>query len=99
MTLNAHQATDLEDAGTRITSVLDRSEVGFPDGASARDINLGVDVLQGDIVPVGTNVLGYLQTVARSDLGRLYVTRDGVLTYRSRHDVLGTTATATFTDA
>ena len=85
------QATDLQDAGTRITAVLDRAEVGFPSGATYRDINLGVDPLQGDIVSAGTPVLPYLQNVARSDQGRLWVTRDGVLTYRSRHEVLGTT--------
>ena len=85
------QADDLDDAGTRITACLDRSEVGFPSGASYRDINPGIDPLQGDIVTAGTPVLGYLQTVARSDQGRLWVTRDGVLTYRSRHETWGTT--------
>ena len=97
-TFTAHQATDLQDAGARITEGLDRAEVGFPSGVAYRDINPGIDPLQGDIVPAGTNVLNRFQLIARSDLGRLYVTRDGVLTYRSRHDVLGTTPDSTFTD-
>jgi len=98
-TFTEHQATDLQDAGARITEGLDRAEVGFPSGAAYRDINPGLDPLQGDIVPASTNVLNRFQLIAQSDRGRLYVTRDGVLTYRNRHDTLGTDWTTKFSDA
>ena len=69
-------------AGQRISSALDRSEVAYP--AGSRSIEPGTTQLQGDLVTHGSNVLNYLQLVARSELGRLFAARDGELTFLDR---------------
>ncbi len=81
--------------GARIAAVLDRSEVVF---GSNRDLDDGVETLQADAVSWGSNVLNYLQLVARSDHGRLFASREGVLTYRDRLSVDSADFVVTFTD-
>lgn len=81
--------------GLRVMSVLNRSEVAW--GAN-RDIDLGISTLQADLVTHGSNVLNYLQLVAKSDLGRLFDSRSGVLTFRDRHSVISATIAASFAD-
>jgi hypothetical protein len=82
-------------AGPRIVDVLNRTEVGW--GAN-RDIGTGVSTLQADVVSWGSNVLNYLQLVAKSDQGRLFDSRSGVLTFRDRHSVITATLAASFAD-
>jgi hypothetical protein len=74
---------------------LDRNEVVY---AGGRDLDAGVEPLQDDSVTWGSNVLNYLQLVAKSDLGRLFASRSGVLTYRDRVSLAGSTALLTFAD-
>lgn len=88
-------ATASETAGTRITTALDRSEVGY---GLARDIGTGISTLQADVVNWGTNVLGYLNLVTQSDLGWLYASRTGVLTFRDRHTNLAADPALCFAD-
>lgn len=92
---DAWTATASQTAGPRITAALDRSEVAF---TSNRSIDTGVSVLQGDSVSWGSNVLNYLQLVTRSDLGRFYASRTGVVTFRDRLDPLNVGIAVTFTD-
>lgn len=87
--------TDLQTAGQRIGSSLDRNEVLYIGG---RDLDTGVEPLQDDLVTWGSNVLNYLQLVAKSDLGRLFASRSGVLTYRDRLSNAGLTSLVTFAD-
>lgn len=82
-------------AGPRIVDVLNRAEVAW--GAN-RDLDTGVSTLQADVVSWGSNVLNYLQLVAKSDLGRLFDSRSGVLTFRDRHSVITATLAASFAD-
>lgn len=83
--------------GARVSAVLDRSEVGF---GPNRAIDAGQFTLQADNVSWGSNVLNYLQLVARSDFGYLFATRENTLTFRDRTEVAaGATSAATFTDA
>jgi hypothetical protein len=95
MEFDAWTATASQTAGPRITAVLDRSEVAF---TANRSIDTGVSVLQGDSVSWGSNVLNYLQLVTRSDLGRFYASRTGVVTFRDRLDPLNVGIAVTFTD-
>jgi hypothetical protein len=95
MEFDAWTATASQTAGPRITAALDRSEVAF---TSNRSIDTGVSVLQGDSVSWGSNVLNYLQLVTRSDLGRFYASRTGVVTFRDRLDPLNVGIAVTFTD-
>ena len=95
MEFDAWTATASQTAGPRITDVLDRPEVAF---TANRSIDTGVSVLQGDNVSWGSNVLNYLQLVTRSDLGRFYASRTGVVTFRDRLDPLNVGASVTFAD-
>lgn len=80
-------------SGARISRVLDLPEVDFD--ANLRDIDTGLTTLGA--TTFGGNALAYLQKVARTELGALFVARDGTLTFRER---FGTAATvkATFSD-
>lgn len=74
-------------SGARITTVLDLPEVNYPTGA-ARNINAGTVDLGHDAaytVPAGTNVLNYLTQINQTaEFGRLYMSRNGVLTFTPR---------------
>lgn len=87
--------TAAQTAGERLASALDRSEVNF---AATREFDTGVSTLQADLVTWGSNVLNYCQLVAQSDLGRLFVSRQGVLTFRDRLSIAGSASKLTFTD-
>jgi hypothetical protein len=65
----------------RIQAVLARSEVSYSGGT---DLDPGFNPMQADTVSDDTNTLSYLQTVADTDLGRLFVDGSGVLRYRDR---------------
>jgi hypothetical protein len=95
MEFDAWTATASQTAGPRITAALDRPEVAF---TANRSIDTGVSVLQGDSVSWGSNVLNYLQLVTRSDLGRFYASRTGVVTFRDRLDPLNVGIAVTFAD-
>lgn len=87
--------TDAQLPGARIAAVLNRSEVDF--GVN-RDIDTGVSTLQDDLVTWGSNVLNYLQLVAKSDLGRLFASRNNVLTFRDRHSLNTSGVAVAFSD-
>lgn len=69
--------------GDRLEAILDRPEVNFPSGRRA--IDPGTSTLQGDTVSWGSNVLNYAQLVAKSDIGRLFATRENTLTFLGRN--------------
>lgn len=73
-------------SGARITSVLDLPEVAFP--ASSRNIATGTVNLGHDAaytVPAGTNVLQYIAQINdTAEFGRIFMSRDGVLTFQNR---------------
>jgi hypothetical protein len=73
-------------SGARIETVLDLPEVDFP--ALSRDIATGTVNLGHDAsytVPAGTNVLQYIAQINdTAEFGRLFMSRDGVLTFQDR---------------
>lgn len=77
-----------ETSGERIETVLDLPEVNFPTGPTARDISTGtVDLGHSShyTVPQGTNVLAYLAQINdTAEFGRLFMSREGVLTFQDR---------------
>lgn len=81
-----------ETSGERIETVLDLPEVDYPTGPTARNIDTGTVDLGHDsayTVPAGTNVLAYLAQINdTAEFGRLFMSRDGVLTFQPR---VGTT--------
>lgn len=88
MELDGFTATS-QAPGARINAVLNRTEVAF---TSNRNIDTGVDTLQADVVASNTNVLAYVQLVAKSDYGTLFAGRDGRITFKDRHSNAGLTA-------
>jgi hypothetical protein len=82
--------------GARLASILDRPEVAYP--TSNTSLATGVDSLQGDNVSWGSNVLNYMQLVVRGDLGYLFASRTGVLTFLDRNYPVGAVALADFDD-
>jgi len=84
-------------SGSRITSVLDLPEVAFP--ALSRSIATGTVNLGHDAaytVPAGTNVLQYIAQINdTAEFGRLFMSRDGVLTFQNR---IGNTVSASVAD-
>lgn len=72
-------------SGQRITSVLALPEVNYtlPTSINAGTVNLGHDAAY--TVPGGTNVLQYLTQINdTAEFGRLFMSRDGVLTFQPR---------------
>jgi hypothetical protein len=84
-------------SGERITSVLNLPEVDFPAGArsiATGTVNLGHDAAY--TVPAGTNVLQYIAQINdTAEFGRLFMSRDGVLTFQNR---IGNTLSASVAD-
>lgn len=84
--------------GARITSALNRTEVQFPTGVSARDIATGTQPLGSSPISSGTNVLGYVQQVTETENGRLFISRSGVLVFQDRYESFGVTPSVDFDD-
>jgi hypothetical protein len=80
--LSAHTATS-QTTGARIGAVLDRAEVNWP--TALRDIDSGAQTLQADVVEQGREVLEYLQLVAASEPGLLFMSKDNDVTFRDRN--------------
>jgi hypothetical protein len=84
-------------SGARIETVLDLPEVDFP--ALARNIATGTVNLGHDsayTVPAGTNVLQYIAQINdTAEFGRLFMSRDGVITFQDR---IGNTISASVAD-
>jgi len=79
---------DSELSGARINTVLDRPEVDWP--TELRDIDPGNSVMLDADVAEGTGTLEYLQLVANSEFGTLFLAKDGKITYRERNAVPNT---------
>ena len=76
---------DVELAGARINRILDLPEVAWP--ADERDLATGtVNLLDTDIAE-DTVALDYLQLVNDSELGNLFIAKDGKLVFRERAEI------------
>jgi hypothetical protein len=76
-------------SSARLSAVLNRPEVDFP--LATRDISTGTQTLGGAAaftIDNGTNVLGYCSRINEAEQGRLFMSRDGDLTFQPR---IGTT--------
>jgi hypothetical protein len=69
----------VQKSGDRIETILNRPEVAWPSGD--RNIETGQVELQGETIDDNTNVLNYLQKVAESEGGSLFISKDGKLTF------------------
>lgn len=81
-----------ERADARIVRILDA--LGIPSGLySTSTASSSVGAFVG-----GTDALSYVQSVSRSDQGRLFVNRSGVITFHPKTTDMGAAAVATFAD-
>ena len=72
-------------SSARLTAVLDRPEVAYP--VATRNISTGTQTLGGAAaytIPNSTNVLGYCSRINEAEQGRLFIARDGDLTFQPR---------------
>jgi len=72
-------------SSTRLTAILDRPEVAFP--AGQRNISTGTQTLGGAAaftIAEATNVLEYCNQINTAEQGRLFMARDGDLTFEPR---------------
>jgi len=89
-TIDSHTTTS-ELSGTRISAILDRSEIDWP--AAKRAIGTGIVTLQADTIEDGQNALEYLKKVDEAEQGALFMAADGRLTFRDRSDLQILTST------
>ena len=78
-------------SGARVGEVLDQEDVAWP--AEKRNIDAGVSVLGADLIE--GNVLSYLQKIADSEQGLLFVGKNGDIVFRDRLDATPTSTTIT----
>jgi len=82
------------DSGTLVSNVLDNANVKF---GAERDIETGISTMQS-LSGISENTLSVLQNIERSENGLLFMSKDGKLTFRSRHTTFPSTPDATFSD-
>lgn len=95
MEFNAWTSSGLS-VDAKLTAICDRAEVAWP--SPLREFDDGVEALQSDAVSWGSNVLNYVQLIARSDLGMCFAAADGTLTFRNRNSTVSTPPVVVFTD-
>jgi hypothetical protein len=82
------------DSGTLVGNVLDNANIKF--GAD-RNIETGISTMQS-ISALSDNTLSVLQNIERSENGLLFMSKDGKITFKSRHTTFPSTPAATFSD-
>jgi hypothetical protein len=71
-------------SGARINAILDKAEVNW--STELRDIDAGQQLLGSQVIADSTNVLQYLQNVAASEPGQLFIDKSGKITFRDREN-------------
>jgi hypothetical protein len=71
-----------ENSGERVLKILNRPEVAWPSGR--RNVEEGKRTLQADTVAENTNALQYLQLIAETEVGQLFISRDGTFVFQDR---------------
>jgi hypothetical protein len=83
-------------SSARLSAVLDRPEISFP--IAQRDITTGTQTLGGSApftIDNGTNALAYCNQINVAEQGRLFMARDGYITFQPR---IGNTLSAPVAD-
>lgn len=85
----------VELSGARVTRILDLPEVAWP--ADRRSIDVGDSTLSSVAITEGTQTVAYLQLVATSEAGDVFVSKDGKFVFKERNSAPGAVDIA-FTD-
>jgi hypothetical protein len=83
-------------SGARINSVLAYPEIDYD---QPTNISTGSSTLGAYQISDNTSTIDYLQQIAQSEQGYVFISRNGTLTYKGRNDVLSVTTAATFADS
>ena len=84
-----------ESSSARVAYVLTRPEVAYQ---GAYSVGTGSSTLGAFAITAGTNVLSYLQNVACSEQGYLFISSNGTLTFTGRAAVLNPVSSIAFVD-
>lgn len=84
-----------QSSSARVAAVLTRPEVIYQ---GAYSVGTGSSTLGAYAIAAGSNVLSYLQTVACSEQGFLFMNADGTLTFTGRAAVLNPVSSVAFVD-
>jgi hypothetical protein len=68
--------------GERVAAILANAGVLWPN--TRIDLETGKQFLQADVISDGTNALSYLQTIAESEPGSLFISKDGDVVFKDR---------------
>ena len=78
---------DVELSGARVARILDLPEVAWP--ADKRSIDTGNSFMSDTDITEGTQAVAYLQLVATSEAGEVFVSRDGKFVFKARNSAPG----------
>jgi hypothetical protein len=78
---------DVELSGARVTRILDLPEVAWP--ADRRSIDTGNSFMSDTDITEGTQAVAYLQLVATSEAGEVFVSKDGKFVFKARNSAPG----------
>jgi hypothetical protein len=74
---------DVELSGARVTRILDLPEVAWP--SDARSIDTGNTELSDTDIAEGTQAISYLQLIATSEAGEVFVSKDNKFVFQERN--------------
>ena len=78
---------DVELSGARVTRILDLPEVSWP--ADQRSIDTGNSFMSDSDIAEGTQAVSYLQLVATSESGEVFVSKDNKFVFKARNSAPG----------
>jgi hypothetical protein len=78
---------DVELSGARVTRILDLPEVNWP--TDKRDIDTGNSFMSDTDISEGTQAVSYLQLIATSEAGEVFVSKDNHFVFKARNSPPG----------
>lgn len=84
----------VQTTGARINAILDTPDVSWP--SALRAVDTGQAILSAFPIEANTNALSYLQTVASSEPGNLFIDKTGNVTFQDRTKSPTTSGLVTF---
>ena len=84
----------IQDSGARVNSVLDTAGVNWPN--DLRQIDVGQAILSDFEIPQSTNALTYLQSVATTEAGNLFIGKTGKVVFQDRRKAASSESLVTF---
>jgi hypothetical protein len=78
---------DVELSGARVTRILDLPEVAWP--SDKRSIDTGNSLMSDSDISEGTQAVAYLQLVATSESGEVFVSKDNNFVFKARNSPPG----------